>query len=87
MNDAKVAMNEANAKAPVLIKGSATAAEACKLFERYEGAELKLLRFVEANSETCNFSNEYSEKLKQHYEATLRRKPKTCLWRLGSVNW
>lgn len=80
MNHAKAKGNEAKAKGSLLLGGT-TATEACKLIENYERAELKLIRFMEANSEICKIPTNYREKLKDHYEATLRSKPKRCLSR------
>jgi hypothetical protein len=78
MNDAKAKGNEAKAKGSLLLGGT-TATEACELIENYERAELKLVRFVDANSEICKIPTDYREKLKDHYEATLRSRPKRCL--------
>jgi hypothetical protein len=78
MNDAKAKMDDAKGKASLLLGGT-TAAEACKAIENYERAQLKLIRFMENSSEICKSSSEFRKKLKDHYEAALRSKPKMCL--------
>ena len=50
----------------------------CKLLTIYEEAELRMIGFVEANSNKCGIPHEISEKIRTSHVATEKLKGQTC---------
>jgi hypothetical protein len=52
--------------------------EACKLIGSYGQAEIKMIKYVEANASSCGISRSISEQLKQTHEHTASMQQKVC---------
>jgi hypothetical protein len=58
--------------------GRLPASAVCKLLTDYTEAELRLISFVEANSNKCGVSHEISEKIKINHATTEKMKGQAC---------
>ncbi|MBW7972492.1 hypothetical protein [Bradyrhizobium sp. BR 10289] len=56
----------------------ATPDEACKLFKNYSQAELKMLKYVQANSAKCGIPPQVSEQLQTSHKNTEATQAKVC---------
>ena len=56
----------------------APADEACRLIDNYSQAELKLVKFVEANSEKCGIPPQVAEQLRNGHKNTESMQNKVC---------
>jgi hypothetical protein len=59
-------------------RGRVSAYAVCQLLTAYEEAELRLISFVETNSNRCSISNEISEKIRTTNVTTERMKAEAC---------
>jgi hypothetical protein len=53
-------------------------AEACKLIENYSQAELKMIKYVEANGTRCGIPKEVPQMLKNNHKGTENLQQKVC---------
>jgi hypothetical protein len=77
-----VPLREEAEKRGKLIKAAsdrhATPDEACKLFRNYSQAELKMLKYVEANSAKCGIPPQVGDQLKASHKNTEATQTKVC---------
>jgi hypothetical protein len=77
-----VPLREEAEKRGKLIKAAsdrhATPDEACKLFRNYNQAELKMLKFIEANAAKCGIPPQVSEQMRASHKNTDATQTKVC---------
>ena len=59
-------------------KKHATPDEACKLFKNFSQAEIKMIKYVEANSARCGIPGQIAEQLKTNHKGTEGIQNKVC---------
>ncbi|GLH80980.1 hypothetical protein SSBR45G_58890 [Bradyrhizobium sp. SSBR45G] len=59
-------------------KKKATPVEACKLFRNFSQAEIKMIKYVEANSARCGIPGQIAEQLKTNHKGTEGIQQKVC---------
>jgi hypothetical protein len=59
-------------------KRKATPVEACKLFRSFSQAEIKMIKYVEANSARCGIPGQIADQLKTNHKGTEGIQQKVC---------
>ncbi|MGJ5178770.1 hypothetical protein ACQR16_27910 [Bradyrhizobium oligotrophicum] len=59
-------------------KRKATPVEACKLFKSFGQAEIKMIKYVEANATKCGIPSQIAEQLKTNHKGTEGIQQKVC---------
>ncbi|CCD96699.1 conserved exported hypothetical protein [Bradyrhizobium sp. ORS 375] len=59
-------------------KRKATPVEACKLFKSFSQAEVKMIKYIEANSARCGIPGQIAEQLKTNHKGTEGIQQKVC---------
>jgi hypothetical protein len=59
-------------------KRKATPVEACKLFKSFSQAEVKMIKYVEANSARCGIPGQIADQLKTNHKGTEGIQQKVC---------
>lgn len=59
-------------------KKKATPVEACKLFRSFSQAEVKMIKYIEANSARCGIPGQIAEQLKTNHKGTEGIQQKVC---------